>query len=174
VIFPEANGVPADGLTLIPDHVIAFLQLDEVERVIEIVMVLDVGVTVCEPAPFISNLREALHPVPETSVLVAVTLFAVVLNTKPAGATKIIVPVPISAVAPSVIAGPVRAVYDPPVVSAEIADPPVAGDTVTFAIACPAGVKNITRANNANGNNIFIFFIFFIILLVTITIIHYF
>ena len=49
------------------------------------------------------------------------------------GTFNIIVPVSISAVAPSEIIGPVSEVYVPPTVSAEIAEPPVAGVTVAVA-----------------------------------------
>lgn len=132
VIFPVASGVPADGRTWMPDQVMALTQVLDDERVMEMVMVVWVGVTVCEVAPLICS---GLDPpqLPLTLLRVAVTLLVVVLKTKPDGTFNMIVPVPISPVAPSVRIGPVSEVKVPPVVSAEIAEPPVAGVTVAAA-----------------------------------------
>ncbi len=71
---------------------------------------------------------------PETFDTVAVTGLAV-LKAKPAGAFKMILPVPIVPAADSVIVGPDKAVKAPPAVSAEIAAPPVATVTVTVPAA---------------------------------------
>lgn len=110
------------------------------------VIVEAVGVTVCEIAPFIRKDLPAPQ-FPAKLVTVAVTLFAAVLNTNPDGALKIIVPKPISAVTPSVSTGPVREVNVPPVVSAEIADPPVAVVIVTAAktVLAIKTAANITK-----------------------------
>ncbi len=140
VILPVASGVPADGRTRIPDQVIMLRHPPDETRVMLIVIVVCVGVTVCEAAAFISR---GLAPVqfPAELVLVAVTLLVVVLKINPDGAFKIIVPVPISALAPSVMAGPVSVVNVPPVVSAEMAEPPVAGVAVAAANAVDASEK---------------------------------
>lgn len=73
----------------------------------------------------------------------AVTLFDVVSKLKPDGAFSMIVPVLMSlGVATfSVMTGPVSALNAPPVVSAEIAEPPVAGVSVTAAKAVSAPPK---------------------------------
>jgi hypothetical protein len=68
-------------------------------------MVLEV--TVAIPELKVSNVE-----LPPALATVAVTV-AAVLNSNPAGAVKIIVPVPISRLLFSVIAGPVSAVYAP-------------------------------------------------------------
>lgn len=115
------------------------------------VIVVAVGVTVCEVPPLIKSLLELLQPVPATSLLVAVTLLPV-LKLNPDGAFNIIVPVLISAVTPSVITGPVRAVYVPPVVSADMAEPPVATVTVTAALAIAADKTMATDKTDSNNS----------------------
>ena len=70
-----------------------------------------------------------------SDVMVAVTV-APVLKRNPDGALKTTVPLDgTSPDAPSVIVGPVSVVYEPPVVSALIEEPPVAAVTVTVANA---------------------------------------
>ncbi len=93
------------------------------------VMVPDSGVAVVEV-----KVKQALEPT--SRVMVAVTV-APVLYINPDGALKTNVPVAgKSPVAPSVMVGPVRVVYEPPVVSALMALPPVAGVTLTAAMTC--------------------------------------
>ena len=72
-------------------------------------------------------------PLPAIRVTNTVGAVPPVSKINPEGTFKIIVPVPISAVAPSEITEPVKEVYDPPAVSADIAEPPVAA--VTAAVA---------------------------------------
>ena len=69
---------------------------------------------------------------PEPAVLVIKTVGAVppISKMNPLGAFSMIVPVVTFALAPSEYTGPVKLVYDPPVLSAEIALPPVAVVTV--------------------------------------------
>lgn len=94
------------------------------------VIVLAVGVAVPD-----ENLKQV--PVPAVLVIVAVTA-AAVLNANPDGAFKMNVPLAgKSRYAPSRIEGPVSVVYPSPAVSADIAEPPVAGVTVTAADATP-------------------------------------
>ena len=94
------------------------------------VMVVVVGVTVEDD-------RVAFEPLPLAVVTATDTEFAVVLNSKPDGAVRIMVPTDIPAAFVSVITGPVKVVYAPvpPVlaVSAEMALPPVA--TVTLPVS---------------------------------------
>ena len=84
-----------------------------------------------------------------------VTLLAVVLNENPLGALRIIVPRPIFPVADSLRTGPVNAVYAPPVVSAEIEEPPVAA--VTVAAKTSIGSKNKTNAKINNEKGIYLY-----------------
>jgi hypothetical protein len=60
----------------------------------------------------------------------------------PAGAFRMLVPTPALPFATSAYTGPVSAVYAPPVLSAEIAPPPVAGVTV-----CAYAVPVIRQRN---------------------------
>ena len=91
-------------------------------------------------------------------VLVAVTLLEVVSNTKPDGVFNIIVPIPISPSALSAIIGLVKVVYVPPVVSAEIAEPPVASVTVTPAAAnAILDIKKLPKINADDNIYLFIF-----------------
>ena len=84
----------------------------------------------------------------------AVTLLVVVLKTNPDGTLNMIVPVLISPFAPSVRIGPVSEVKVPPVVSAEIAEPPVAGVTVAAANAAVINEKTTATAA-AVGRSVF-------------------
>ena len=81
---------------------------------------------------------------------------------KPVGAVNLIVPVPISPVEPSLITGPVKEVNVLPVVVAEIAEPPLAGVTVTLANTGVVKKRVITtaraRAKNIVKNFLFISF----------------
>src|SRR4051812_7261711 len=85
---------------------------------------------VVEVTVAVADVTVRIFPLPLTFVTATVTL-APVLNANPDGALMIIVPVPISPTAASVSDGPVSAVQEPPVVSAEIAAPPVAAVTTT-------------------------------------------
>lgn len=112
VILPEARGVPAVGRILIPDQVIEAVHEFEVLLVILIVIVETVGVTVWDMLPLINKDRFPLQD-PLTLFLAAVTLLVVVAKVKPEGTFNIIVPIPISPVAPSWITGPVSVVNVP-------------------------------------------------------------
>jgi hypothetical protein len=93
-MLPLANGVPATGLTWIPDQVmLALLLLAGAVTVI----VMELVVT------------EAVVEATVNFVTDTVTL-AFVLKMNPAGAFKMIVPAPISAEVPSARAGPVKLV----------------------------------------------------------------
>ena len=94
-------------------------------------MVPEAGVAVLE-----ENLKQLLLADPEVVVMVAVTE-ELVLNTNPVGAFKMNVPEELvkSWFDASVTVGPVSVVYEPLVVSALIALPPVAVVTDTLAKA---------------------------------------
>src|SRR5262249_35058077 len=128
-MLPLANGVPAVGRTWIPDQLIWSTSV--LLPVTVMVMVLAVTVAVDEASG-----RRVPFP-PEAFDTVAVTVLAV-LKTKPAGAFKTIVPVPIVPAADSMIVGPDKGVYALPAVSAEMALPPVALVTVTLPAAANA------------------------------------
>ena len=83
-------------------------------------------------------------PAPAVLVTVAVTVEAV-SNTNPEGAFNTIVPVPISLPVLSSSTGPVKVVHVPPVLSAEMALPPVAAVTATAATALSAPSKTNPR-----------------------------
>jgi len=101
------------------------------------VIVLAVGVLVKE-------LKLKQVPLPAILVIVAVTLEPV-LKAKPEGAVKINVPLEgKSRFAPSCITGPVSAVYDPPVVSAEML---ALANVVTLALAKTDEVETRNRLN---------------------------
>lgn len=136
VRLPDARGVPAVGRTWRPEKVTSHL-VPLLSRELTVKVTIEaVGVAVDE-------LKAKQEPVPARRVMVAVTV-ELVLKANPAGAFKIKVPLAgISREAPSVAVGPVKAVYVPPAVSAEIALPPVAGVTVTAAE---------TRSGNAKKN----------------------
>ena len=102
------------------------------------VIVLAVGVAVEE-------LRVRAVPAPAVLVTVAVTVEAV-SNTNPEGAFNTIVPVPISLPALSSSTGPVNVVHVPPVLSAEMALPPVAAVMLTAACARSAPSKTNPKA----------------------------
>ena len=120
-----------------PCHVSVFfaLLLDALVTVKLILLVVSVVEnTVLLATPLI--LREIVA-LPPDSVIVTVEL---VLNSKPAGALIIIVPIPISPVVPSAILGLVKVVHvpaalHPAVVLDAIVVPPVAVVTVTVACA---------------------------------------
>ena len=133
VILPEAKGVPAVGRTL------TFCQVNElvtpllVAAVIVMVSWAVVTVTAIVEPLLRSLMLRVLGPLPPMRVTKTVGAAPPVSNSKPDGALRIMVPVPMSAVAPSDITGPVNEVKVPPVVSAEIAEPPVAEVTVAVA-----------------------------------------
>jgi len=132
VIFPPARGVPAVGRTLIPDHVKRdrALGLPPAPSCVATVIVI---VLLVKAAVDDDNVKRL--PVPASSRETAtVTEPAVVSNSNPAGAVRIMVPALISLFAPSSSTGPVKAIQVPPVVSAEMLEPPVA--VVTVAVAC--------------------------------------
>lgn len=108
VILPEANGVPAVGRTL------TFCQVKEsitpllVAAEIVIVNCVVVAVTaIVEPLARSLMLR-LLLPLPAVRVTKTVGAVPPVSKTKPDGTFKRMVPVPISAVTPSDITGPVN------------------------------------------------------------------
>src|SRR3989442_12850563 len=138
-MLPLASGVPALGLTRMFEYVI----LENVEPVASWaetvnVIVLAVGVAVEDDKASRVRLTAIL-------VTVAVTVEAV-SNTTPEGAFNTIVPVPISLPVLSSSTGPVNVVHVPPVLSAEMALPPVAAVTATAASAVSAPSKKIPRA----------------------------
>jgi len=86
----------------------------------------------------------------ETPVTFTLGAGALVSKTNPDGAFRIIVPSPIFPIAASVSVGPAKGVNVPPVVSAEIVLPPVAGLTelsvkssfATSPEVCPVAVNS--------------------------------
>ena len=66
-------------------------------------------------------------PAPANLVISTVGATPATSNIKPVGAFKIMVPVPTSPLVASSQIGPVNEVHIPPVLSAEMEDPPVAG-----------------------------------------------
>ncbi len=139
---PVARGVPADGLTRTSCQVSEFLTPLLVALVtVNVICVVEIEVIatfVPLATPFIF-LESA--PLPDVRVTMTVGAVPVVSNINPLGTFKIIDPAPISPCDPSERTGPVRDVYDAPTVSADIADPPVAGVTVT-PDAAKADVEN--------------------------------
>ena len=102
------------------------------------VIVLAVGVDVEDD-------KASAVPAPAILVTVAVTVEAV-SNTNPEGAFNTIVPVPISFPVLSSSSGPVKVVHVPPVLSAEMALPPVAAVMLTAACALSAPSKTNPKA----------------------------
>lgn len=147
VIFPEAKGVPAEGRTRIFCQVSEFNARFSVTavtvNVICVVLILEIATTV--PLVLLLTLFPPAPLPPPSQVISTVGAIPPVSKINPDGAFNIMVPVPISAVTPSEITGPVNEVYVPPVVSAEIADPPVEGVTVTAAFAIKAVIPNTSR-----------------------------
>ena len=133
VMLPEASGAPADGRTRTSCQVSEFRVCPCVEAVI-VTVIVDAVRVVAIVDPLGKSLK-LFAEFAQLAVQVTRTVGAIppVSNTKPVGAFKIIVPVFISLPAFSAMTGPVSAVYVPPVVSAEIADPPVVGVSVTAA-----------------------------------------
>ncbi len=84
-----------------------------------------------------------MFPVPVTFTVTV----AFVLNRKPLGAVKMIVPVPMSPELLSAATRPVKVVQEPPVLSAEMAEPPVAAVTVTLLAAQAFPAQRRTSAN---------------------------
>jgi len=125
---PLARGVPALGLTRMFENVMRDVVLP-VESVVETVKVIVLAVGVAVDDDSVSAV-----PVPPIRVTVAVTVEPV-SNTNPDGAFNTIVPVPISLPVLSSSTGPVNVVHVPPVLSAEMALPPVAAVTATAASA---------------------------------------
>ncbi len=128
VMSPLARGVPALGLTRMFENVMRDVVLP-VESVVETVKVIVLAVGVAVDDDSVSAV-----PVPPIRVTVAVTVEPV-SNTNPDGAFNTIVPVPISLPVLSSSTGPVNVVHVPPVLSAEMALPPVAAVTATAASA---------------------------------------
>ena len=93
----------------------------------------------------VEEVRVRAVPEPAILVTVAVTVEAV-SNTNPAGAFNTIVPVPISLPVLSSSTGPVNVVHVPPVLSAEMALPPVAAVMLTAACALSAPSKANPKA----------------------------
>ena len=160
MIFPLASGVPAVGRTLTFCQVKEFITLLLVAAVIVIVNVVVVIVTaIVEPLARSLILRLSF-PFPAVRVTKTVGDVPPVSKTNPDGTFSIIVPVPMSAVAPSEIIGPVKEVWEPPVVSAEIAEPPVADVTVTVAKTSEDIPKRQINTTKNRIQNLFtIFFI---------------
>jgi len=125
---PLARGVPALGLTRMFENVMRDV-VPPVESVAETVKVIVLAVGVAVDDDSVSAV-----PVPPIRVTVAVTVEPV-SNTNPDGAFNTIVPVPISLPVLSSSTGPVNVVHVPPVLSAEMALPPVAAVTATAASA---------------------------------------
>ena len=136
-ILPEAKGVDAVGATWMFCQVSVFvLELIFVTVNVICVEVMEVTAPVL---PFaILLMLWVFVPLPATLMVTA----AAVLNTKPVGALRTMVPKPMSPALPSVTTGPVKVVQVPaaahPVaVSEGTAPPPVALVTVTLALATP-------------------------------------
>src|SRR5215472_16158591 len=115
---PDASGDPAAGLAVTP------------VKVSVPALPLELAVTVQVIAAAVWAVTEAVNPeVPAHAGDPAAS------KAKPAGAVSTTVPVLISPGADSVSAGPVSAVSAPPLVSAEIEEPPVAALTETPLVA---------------------------------------
>jgi hypothetical protein len=148
VMFPEARGVPAVGRTWMPEKVrVIFLSpTAQTNSLISFA----VGVRVAD-FPLVAQVETELR-VNGPLLGVAVTFTAPVLKTNPLGAEKMRLPVPISAIAPSTMTGPVRGVkLADTTVSAEIAEPPDAGVTPTAAFAAIGITRNPSDRERATG-----------------------
>lgn len=138
VMFPEASGVPEVGLTWMFEnvtwHLVVGLPPEPSAALAVNVILPAAGVAVVDV-----KVKQAFDPT--SLVMVAVTVCPV-LNSNPLGALMMIVPLPaMSPVAPSVMVGPVSAVYEPPVLSALIVVPPVAG-VIDTAASAVYGMRN--------------------------------
>jgi len=138
--LPLASGVPALGLTRMFEYVI-LENVEPVESTAETVKVIVLAAGVA-----VEEVRVRAVPAPAILVTVAVTVEAV-SNTNPEGAFNTIVPVPISLPVLSSSSGPVKVVHAAPVLSAEMAEPPVAAVMPTAACAWtpPSKTKQIPR-----------------------------
>src|SRR6266446_6980610 len=127
VRLPLARGVGAVGLTRMFRHV-RVLWVPLLGLLIVMVRVVGVAVSgIAAPlARWLIFLVALASPASKTSGPAAAS------NSKPAGALRIMVPIPTFPAAPSAIAGPLKLVYDPPQVPAEIVLPPVAGARVAM------------------------------------------
>ena len=139
MILAFASGVPALGLTRMFEYVI-LENVEPVESTAETVKVIVLAAGVA-----VEEVRVRAVPAPAILVTVAVTVEAV-SNTNPEGAFKMIVPVPISLPVLSSSTGPVNVVQVAPVLSAEMALPPVAAVMLTAACARSAPSKTNPRA----------------------------
>jgi len=128
VMLSLASGVPAVGCTRTFCQVnlqkAPFL-LETVIVIVNVVVVLETAIVVL----FDRSLILLLFWLPLPPILVISTVGAVppTSNSNPPGAFSTIVPVPTFPLAASAYIGPVKLVYAPPALSAEIAPPPVAG-----------------------------------------------
>lgn len=149
VMLPLASGMPAVGRTAIPDQVILPGQIVDTADTV-IVIVVDVTVAALESNARFVWFWPVQPPLPLLSATATVTATDV-RNSKPLGAFRMIVPIPMSptALEPSVRTGPVRVVKVPPVVSAEIALPPVTAVTATVAEASLGSSKETINRTNA-------------------------
>ena len=131
VMFPLASGRATVGRTPMFWNVSMFrtagvgplgsLVSVMVSVICEVVM--ESGLNVPLVATLLMFRAEGPPPLARVTSIVTVAL---VSNSNPAGAVRIIVPFPISALADSVRTGPVKLVYVPPTVVEGIAVPPVA------------------------------------------------
>jgi hypothetical protein len=134
VMLPDASGVAAVGRTRMFCQVRLFRTVPELTSFtvkVSAVLVTVVKGTEVPDATLLMLLL--LPPLPARRVTITVGAVPPVSKTKPAGALRTIVPVPITPVAVSLRTGPASDVNGPPTVSAEIAAPPVAGVTVATA-----------------------------------------
>src|SRR5215831_15233502 len=125
--FPLANGVPAVGRTRTFCHVNLQVTPPRLALVtVKVSCVLVTEVTATElPLEAVLMLLPEL-PLPDSRSILTVGAVPPVSKINPLGAFKMIVPTPAFPFAFSEYVGPVRVVNVPPVVSAEIALPPVA------------------------------------------------
>ncbi len=88
------------------------------------------------------DVRISKVPLPASSLDLVTVTDEAESNSNPEGAVRTIVPTLKSLLAPSLTIGPVNGTYAPPVVSADIVEPPVAGVTLTAANATDVGIRS--------------------------------
>lgn len=147
VIFPDASGVPAEGRTLTFCHVKEFVTpLFEADVMVKVICVVVREVMAAEVPLATPLMFRAFPPFPPVRVMRTVGAVPPVSKMNPDGALRIIVPTPAFPLAPSEYTGPVSVTYAPPVLSAEIADPPVAGVTDCAKLIAAGTAKSARHA----------------------------
>src|SRR5436190_3789795 len=128
----------------------------ELMAVMVMVMVEPSPATVAEIVPLfgVSLILLAAEPLPVTFTVTV----ALGLKVNPLGAFKMMVPFPMIPAVLSAAIGPVKVVHEPPVESAEMAEPPVAAVTLTWLAARAAPVRaKESRINSPRLKKLLVF-----------------